>query len=74
MPSAACTAISPKPNDDTATHGLSKRMLVPCVISTMPQIAPTALTICARSSGFIFTMSSTVWCIVMSRVPTYWSI
>ncbi len=56
-----------------ATQGLSNTMFGPCVISTMPQMAPTALTICAFSSGFIFTMSSTVWCIVMSRVPTYLS-
>ena len=73
MPSADCTAISPKPNDEIATQGLSNSKSWPCVISTMPQIAPTALTICAFSSGFILTMSSTVWCIVMSRVPTYLS-
>ncbi len=73
MPSAACTAISPKPNDETATQGLSNVMSGPWVISTMPQMAPTALMICAFRSGFILTMSSTVWCIVISRVPTYLS-
>ena len=60
MPSAACTAISPKPKDETAMQGRSNAICVPWVISTMPQIAPTALVICAFSNGFIFTMSSTV--------------
>ncbi len=73
MPMAVCTAISPKPNEEMATQGLSKRIFVPCVISTMPQMAPTALMICAFSSGFILTISSTVWCMVMSCVPTYLS-
>ena len=70
MPTAACAAISAKPKDEIATTGRSNEKSVPSVISTMPQMAPTALTICAFSSGFILTMSSTVLCMVMSRVPT----